>query len=351
MRQQTLSHHIVPPTSILSLNAMVAEFLYTQNCQFTLSVFATEVPFPSALPDFESNQNAHPYRFRLDQLQDLLRSFALSQQTEKDVQSRYLKPTNDHINTSLLFSLLATLCPPEPKERRMSSKSTQCQSSSRRNSKRKKSSKSMRQIQIVLQHLKESIARITESMDHFPLAESLNFAKHDLLKLQRKSQRLSDHKSTHLISETMQSLCKELEKVIDRVQSKSCDDKSIPTGFVAQIPDESSMRYTDWVHAIRNSTHGKRFLQHLVEHYKREQQSELDKHKSETIETLKAERTRLKQMYKERFLNRLQGLVVMESETAKGRCLSDIINPEDKTQITGSEQGGRSITKPVNQSR
>lgn len=333
MRHQKLSQHIVPPTSILALNTMVAEFLYTQNCQFTLSVFATEVPFPSALPDFDSNKNAHPYRFRPDQLQDLLRSFALSQQSKKEVESRYLKPSSDHINTSLLFSLLEISCPSESKERSMASKSTQCRDYSRHHSKHRKGSQCLRQIQTFLNQLEESIVRITETMNHLPLSQSLNIAKHNLSKLNQQSKRFAEHKSAHSIYETISSLSNELNTLIDRIQFKLNEDKINPNQ-VTEIPSETTtMRYSDWVQAIRSSTHGKRFLQHLVEHYKREQQSELEKHRNEMLESIKAERTRLKQLYKERFLNRLQGLMMVDSETAKGRFLSDISKPEEKSQM------------------
>lgn len=357
MRQQNVNQYIVPPTAILALNTMVAEFLYSQNCQFTLSVFATEVPFPSALPDFESAKNVFPYRFRQDQLKDLLRSFALSQQSEKDVQSKYSKPTNDHINTSLLFILLESLCHSEAKERTMSSKSTQCKGLTRRrnheDTKQRKNNKCLRQVEKWLKQLADSMEVLSQSMEHFPLAQSLNIAKHNLTKLHRHILRISHQHISHSIVETLSSLSETMNSLIDRIQFKVSDNKPIPTSQMPEIPNDNTMRYTDWVQAIRSSMHGKRFLQHLVEHYKREQQCEMEKHKSEMLESIKAERTRLKQMYKERFLNRLQGLMVAESDTSKGRFLSDIRKPEENSQIEVQPVGeqDRTITKQLNQMR
>lgn len=53
---------------ILALNTLVAEFLYAQNCHFTLSVFCTEVPFRNALPDFENIRN---FRFTAAEIADI----------------------------------------------------------------------------------------------------------------------------------------------------------------------------------------------------------------------------------------------------------------------------------------
>lgn len=356
MRHQKLSQYIVPPTSILALNTMVAEFLYTQNCQFTLSVFATEMPFPSALPDFESDQNAHPYRFRPDQLQDLIRSFVINQQIEEDVQSRYLNPSKDHINTSLLFSLLGTLCPSVPKERRsVASRSTQCRGFSRRHIKLRKSRKSLRQLQALLKQLVESIAFITESMDLLQLPQSLSIAKQKIAKLHRQIRRLSESKEPDLALETMSSLSNELNTFVERIQTKIDEDKTIAKSLLPEIPN-TTMRYTDWVQAIRSSTHGKRFLQHLVEHYRREQQRELETHKMELVESLKAERTRLKQLYKERFLNRLQGLMVLDADTAKGRFLNESGKPEESAELEAipvipDSDRERPIKKQIDQPR
>lgn len=356
MRQQKMGHHMVPPASILALNTMVAEFLYTQNCQFTLSVFATEVPYPSALPDFESMNTSHPYRFRQDQLHDLLRSCAVREQTEDEVQTRYLNPSKDHTNTSLLFSLLETLSAAGPKERRMASmasKSTQCRASSRRRKKLKNMSKSMHQINIVIKQMVESIIHITESMEHLPIAQSFQIAKNTLSKLRLQSQRSWDSKHPHSVVEAVQSLSNELETLIDRIQFR-IGDQSQTVANSQQHPEtiaDSTMRYADWVQAIKGSAHGKRFLHHLVEHYKREQRLEVQQHKREMLESIKAERTRLKQMYKERFLNRLHGMLIGDSESAKGRFLSDVSQPDvpDRAQI--EEKKGRLVTQQLNQLR
>lgn len=55
---------------VLVINTLVAEFLYAQNCHFSLSVFSSEVPYKNALPDFEKVQK---FRFDLAELQEIMK--------------------------------------------------------------------------------------------------------------------------------------------------------------------------------------------------------------------------------------------------------------------------------------
>lgn len=49
---------------VLVINTLVAEFLYAQNCHFSLSVFSSEVPYKNVLPDFEKVS-----KFRFDPME------------------------------------------------------------------------------------------------------------------------------------------------------------------------------------------------------------------------------------------------------------------------------------------
>lgn len=53
---------------ILALNTLVAEFLYAQNCHYSLSVFATEVPYKNTLPEFEKRDK---FRFNRSELNEI----------------------------------------------------------------------------------------------------------------------------------------------------------------------------------------------------------------------------------------------------------------------------------------
>lgn len=55
---------------VLVLNTLVAEFLYAQNCHFSLSVFSSEVPYKNVLPDFEKSKK---FRFDAAELDDIMK--------------------------------------------------------------------------------------------------------------------------------------------------------------------------------------------------------------------------------------------------------------------------------------
>lgn len=55
---------------VLVINTLVAEFLYAQNCHFSLSVFSSEVPYKNALPDFEK---AKQFRFASAELEEIMK--------------------------------------------------------------------------------------------------------------------------------------------------------------------------------------------------------------------------------------------------------------------------------------
>lgn len=53
---------------VLALNTLVAEFLYAQNCHYSLSVFASEVPYKNTLPEFEKRDK---FRFNRSELNEI----------------------------------------------------------------------------------------------------------------------------------------------------------------------------------------------------------------------------------------------------------------------------------------
>ncbi|XP_055626783.1 uncharacterized protein LOC129768872 [Toxorhynchites rutilus septentrionalis] len=70
---------IVLSPMVLVLNTLVAEFLYTQNCHFALSVFSNEVPFKNTLPNFAKSKH-----FRLDrnELREIFQALGIDHHTE-----------------------------------------------------------------------------------------------------------------------------------------------------------------------------------------------------------------------------------------------------------------------------
>ncbi|XP_016988619.1 uncharacterized protein LOC108051144 isoform X1 [Drosophila rhopaloa] len=67
--QMAHSHSLLLSPLAMMLHTLVAEFLHSQNCHFTLSVFCSETPHRHKLPDFGSRPE---FRFQTEELQQVL---------------------------------------------------------------------------------------------------------------------------------------------------------------------------------------------------------------------------------------------------------------------------------------
>lgn len=67
--QMAQSHALLVSPLAMVLHTLVAEFLHSQNCHFTLSVFCSETPHRSNLPDFRSRPE---FRFQTEELQKVV---------------------------------------------------------------------------------------------------------------------------------------------------------------------------------------------------------------------------------------------------------------------------------------
>ena len=83
LKLQTI-HGIVLSPLVLVLNTLVSEFLYTQNCQFTLSVFTNEVPYKNTLPDFTKSDQ---FRFSQVEMKEIFD--ALGMGDNEEITKRY----------------------------------------------------------------------------------------------------------------------------------------------------------------------------------------------------------------------------------------------------------------------
>lgn len=115
-RQIALKHHqnahrLMLSPLLLALNTLVAEFLYSEDCHFSLSVFATEVPFRNALPDFESAAQS-VFRFSDPELNAIFEAIKCSKsQHESIVRKLYVDKDEMAMatNTSLLYCIFRGL--------------------------------------------------------------------------------------------------------------------------------------------------------------------------------------------------------------------------------------------------
>lgn len=87
---------------ILALNTLVAEFLYAQNCHFSLSVFSTEVPYRNTLPDFESET---PFRFTKSDIMEIFEAIStnISEDFQQTIIQCYLNDSTPKYCISLLY--------------------------------------------------------------------------------------------------------------------------------------------------------------------------------------------------------------------------------------------------------
>lgn len=106
--QHQLAHRMVLSPLILVLNTLVAEFLYTEDCHFTLSVFANEVPYKNTLPNFELTPSGQLYQFSQLELNDIFEAIGFSKKNEQNVREFYMNRAGNHeiSNKSLLYCIL-----------------------------------------------------------------------------------------------------------------------------------------------------------------------------------------------------------------------------------------------------
>lgn len=116
-RQIALKHQnanrLVFSPLLLVLNTLVAEFLYSEDCHFSLSVFATEVPFKNTIPDFEGRAKSNElFRFTKIEMTEMIEALQIK---HADIQMRLKKLyTNENeftaaANTSLLYCIFKAI--------------------------------------------------------------------------------------------------------------------------------------------------------------------------------------------------------------------------------------------------
>lgn len=100
-------HRMTLSPLILALNSLVAEFLYAQNCHYSLSVFSTEVPYKNTMPDFEKRER---FRFNKAELFEIFDAMGIKTDSEVSGQIFALYSSNQTTGTkSLLFSMIKML--------------------------------------------------------------------------------------------------------------------------------------------------------------------------------------------------------------------------------------------------
>ncbi|XP_037724842.1 uncharacterized protein LOC119556602 [Drosophila subpulchrella] len=81
--QMAHSHSLLLSPLAVTLHTLVAEFLHSQNCHFSLSVFCSETPHRNRLPDFRRRPE---FRFREEELQQVLTAVLGGEETPPDAE-------------------------------------------------------------------------------------------------------------------------------------------------------------------------------------------------------------------------------------------------------------------------
>lgn len=341
--QHQQAHRLVLSPLILVLNTLVSEFLYAEDCHFTLSVFATEVPFKNTLPNFEATPKNQTFRFSDDELKDIFEAMGISSQVEFAARRLYQQNsdgTPELLNRSLLYCVLknvlefhaknaavdnktqtdhaedvnatqpqANACPncliakTKPKKFEISSRyfkylnryldilSDRVREMSKSlveiNSKNKSSkcSKSPADTSTIETNLKRNMEKIIENLGQ-------------ITKSKQKSKKFRDIlNSIDRLSSSLEKCGGNLESLL---QITSASEKEHVTNS-SHKPSEH-VDYDEWLQQLRNSDYGRKFLDRLEVSLQKTIDKERDRLEKLYEEKLENYRILIKLHYKQKFI-------------------------------------------------
>lgn len=343
--QHQLTHRMVLSPLILVLNTLVAEFLYTEDCHFTLSVFANEVPYKNTLPNFEATPSGQLFQFSQLELNDIFEAIGFSKKNVKTVREFYTNRADNReiSNKSLLYCIMKSFVSQIDSERsgkmRESSKSRNKNKVSKMESNSSQQSTNLNSM-IGGKHMSgESFRRKYEhlhiSSRYFKylnryldiLSERINDMSKSLA--EKRSDRKAQ-KQANGSSEAEESLKRDLRKIIENINKltksehksrrfqcvlnsierlsaavEQCNGKLEDLLKVANAPPKASepikiksmepkvdcfsnMDYGTWLRELKTSEHGRKFIDRL--------EASLQK-------TMEKERENLEKLYEEKSSN------------------------------------------------
>lgn len=345
--QHQQSHRIVLSPLILVLNTLVAEFLYGENCHFTLSVFSSEVPYKNTLPNFEETPRRQLFRFTDTELDDIFEAVGLAKQNEDNVREFYLNCVasgqSDGLNKSLLYCIFklmisqadagglnqsknkSTNTKQNLSSTPIASSSSQsslilnsskirqkcsgCLSSRAKNEKFEVSSRYFKYLNRYLDILSERVREMSKSLadkqmekksktdssaqesslkkDLHQIIEQLN----QLTKSKQKNKRFQDIlNSIERLSASLEKCSGNMENLLTANTSKPSPIEPVATKIVENTKQDrlSEMDYVTWLNELKISEHGRRFIDRL--------EVSLQK-------TMEKERENLEKLYEEKMTN------------------------------------------------
>lgn len=237
------------------MNTLVAEFLYAQNCHFSLSVFSSEVPFKNTLPNFENKQQ---FRFNKSELEDIFEAIGIE---GDEVCKEYLANSQNDRN-SLLFCLLKFLCnkfktKSDPTEERSENKKLDSTDLKNLNLYLEKLSTEIKDMSKDLKKLRNK----TVSEDQIKPAsfEKLEFMNKSLERITHDVRMIDqasiEGRQASGVVRSVDRLSRRLEQSVKQFENYSNETQRLQTS------NESIVPYKIWVKEMKRSENGKRFLE------------------------------------------------------------------------------------------
>ncbi|XP_075156087.1 uncoordinated [Haematobia irritans] len=339
---------------VLALNTLVAEFLYSQNCHFTLSVFCTEIPFRNTLPDFESMRH---YRFSEQEINEIWEAVTGAAANKHSLDPIILDEYEGDSNNSLLLLILKCLVNMKPQEMLRKSVEIQtegnpsckekCSASVQANippppSPTKSSGKSNDNLKHLNKYLLVLSQKVNEMTHEFELLvkqrnlqkpkskktprsrefhslnrslDRINENVKQLTKSKRKGKRLTN------IMESIDSLTKqfgkcaasfgEVTRELTKKETKQHSarlEQSLPKDNLKETQTETGLTdksYSDWIYEMRSTENGKKFLERIESSLTKAVAKHKEQWQSEQEAKIKHMKSLLKLRYKQKMLIQL----------------------------------------------
>ncbi|KFB50286.1 hypothetical protein ZHAS_00018366 [Anopheles sinensis] len=310
LKLQTQQGIVLSPL-VLVLNTLVAEFLYTQNCHFSLSIFTNEVPFKNTLPDFTRSPK---FRLNRTELGDIFE--ALGIEHHAGLVEKYEKFGTDQGSRSLLYivfkSILTSFKVQETKLRQLE-RADRRTTNARNLVKQLEVKKLHRNVEKLLHHLKmvgKAIAHLDETQrkqqeQSVPMDANGNQCKE--AREETPSMRMCSENVFRLV-ERLESCTKMFEQVIEAIQQQRNEDgqpakaatNNENDGEVGDTkrPRREKKTYTEFLHELKATEHGKKYVAKLQKHVSRL----LDKEKSQ----LKARYAKRVQQLEKEYIEKME---------------------------------------------
>ncbi|KAM7350715.1 uncharacterized protein ACRADG_009205 isoform 2-T2 [Cochliomyia hominivorax] len=285
---------------VLALNTLVAEFLYAQNCHFTLSVFCTEIPFRNTLPDFESMRK---FRFNHEEIYEIWEAVTGSKANKRDLHKQVIQNYETNPNISLLMLILKYLLKKDPLEQHKRNAEVQTEtkekihkSISAHNSERENKTPAkmaapkddnLKHINNYLQKLSDKVLEMTQEFEKF--TKQCHESRTRNLKSARNREYYNLNKSLERITENMKVMAqtkrknKRLTSIVESIDNltqqfgkcaQNFDNVTKVLGNKEEKPKRVKLKvkekqtetefveksYAEWIYDMRNTENGQKFL-------------------------------------------------------------------------------------------